>query len=860
MNENSWESSPDPQGSPEKSADNSKKSVDNSNNRQGSNGAEPPTNNFRLYPYIIVGSGMGGGMVARQLFNDNSAGSGSKSSKPKVYLIEKGGLQLYTHVLNTSRQHFKHDSQVGKGRDNEVMFDRYLSTHETGYILKNGDKQKMCGGGSVFQLGGRSLFWSLEALAIREDRLHSFFPLAVANDLQDVDRKNPGTDAAGRPTTTTQHSDGWYTKASRVLANSPPAIPKATREQRKACGYPTSLNLPVSRLCLSEIDEYSHLTIFICSVALKMHLYWLIAASALGVLHTGTTYAAVPDPPAPEPVTIVELPLPPVTTGSCTPEINPKGTGCIGQGMYGDGFQSGSFLPDGRHIVAYVTFAGAPEAPDPASVYNGSQIILIKTDDTLFPNGDAWKCVTCGVPAENALGKSDTWDYPHAFQDGKRLLVGTNIIDCGEFLLTDAECTPERTFIYPIRWNVTPDGSGAGGSIRELRIHPDNVHLGFSSFVISGGAISQFGYFSRLQFNPSPETGEPLVPRYDLVNVTMLYSPNNTPPWTVNGDQIEFHPLSNTVGELRGFSGRGGEVTFIGYSVESCNIDLFAVELATGVVRRLTAHPEYADPLDISPDDEWTAVMDTRGTGRQLFMAGMRGVPPLIDMVATTVASSIRNNHQRRFFELYMIDRYGDRGEYFGQKINAAGSGVAGSGAINDPEWNGRADPRWSPDGTKIAYWQDLTASPACGEPVSDIVPWGTPYVPGDPAPPLPRVDQGTYTLLGAASGSAKVTITDNADGASVKSVAVEYDNYTDDGINFINGWENYTRSNPSPTLEIGDWYSDMVRTGETNSTKKTSPDGFHLSVDTLINIFEANGTLTTIVDSDVYLQPYNDS
>ncbi|KAI0097550.1 hypothetical protein GGR51DRAFT_540688 [Nemania sp. FL0031] len=635
---------------------------------------------------------------------------------------------------------------------------------------------------------------------------------------------------------------------------------------------------------------------FFCSFGLIMRLYRLIFASTLAGLHVRIATAAIPDPPAPEPVNVVELPLPPVATGACTLEINPKGTGCIGQGMYGDGFQSGSFLPDGRHIVAYVTFTGAPEAPDPASIYNGSQIIVIKTDDTLFPNGDSWKCVTCGVPAENSLGKSDTWDYPQTFRDGKRLLVGTNIIDCGEFLLTDAECTPERTFIYPIRWNVTPDGSGAGGSIRELRLHPDDVHLGFSSFVIDGAAISQFGYFSRLQFNPSPETGEPLVPRYDLVNVTMLYSPNNTPPWTVNGDQIEFHPLTNTVGELRGFSGRGGEVTFIGYSIESCNIDLYAVELATGVVRRLTADPEYADPVDISPDDQWTAVMDTRGTGRQLFMAGMRGVPPLIDMIATTVASSIRNNHQRRFFELYMIDRYGDRGEYFGQKINAAGSGVAGSGAINDPEWNGRADPRWSPDGTQIAYWQDLTASPACGgvnplpcynstepgarfvrfmlatltsrepyslppvEPVSDVVPWGTPYVPGDPAPPLPRIEQGTYTLLGAAAGSAKVTITDSTDGASVKSIAVKYNNYTDDGVNFINGWENYTRSNPSPTLDVGDWYSDMVRTGESNSTKKTSEDGFHLSVDTFMNIFEANGTLTTTVDGNVYLQPRNDS
>jgi hypothetical protein len=76
-----------------------------------------------------------------------------------------------------------------------------------------------------------------------------------------------------------------------------------------------------------------------------------------------------PRPPAPEPVRVRELPLPPVTastgTGACTRAVNPRGTGCIGQDV---GLQSGDFLPDGRHVVATVRFAGAPAAPDPASV------------------------------------------------------------------------------------------------------------------------------------------------------------------------------------------------------------------------------------------------------------------------------------------------------------------------------------------------------------------------------------------------------------------------------------------------------------------------------------------------------------
>uniref|UniRef100_A0A8H7KCT0 Uncharacterized protein n=1 Tax=Bionectria ochroleuca TaxID=29856 RepID=A0A8H7KCT0_BIOOC len=432
-------------------------------------------------------------------------------------------------------------------------------------------------------------------------------------------------------------------------------------------------------------------------------------------LASQVVFSAVPSPPAPEPISITELPLPPVAIDKCTIELSPNGTGCIAQGKYGAGFQAGSFLPDSTHIVAHVTYTGAPDAPDPASIFTGEQIILIKIDGSSFSNGVPWKCLTCGVPTENAQGLSNTFDYPNSFMDGRRILFGTNILDCGENDLTSDDCTPETTYIYPIRWNTSPDGSGAGGSIRELRLHPDDVHLGFSSFRVDGHSLGQDSYFSRLAFNPSPTTGEPLVPRYDLESVTRLSNPSNPPPFVADGDKLSWNPLTNYVGELRGFSGRGDEVTYIGTSVESCNVDVFAVKLDSGEVRRLTSDPEYVDPVDISPDNEWTVVMDTRRTDRQMFMAGMRGVPPLIDLIATSVASTTRNNYQRRFFQPWLIDRYGDRGDYYGQKINDEGSGLPGSADINDPEWNGRADPKWSPDGTKIAYWQDLTASPACG-------------------------------------------------------------------------------------------------------------------------------------------------
>ncbi|KAI1143684.1 hypothetical protein F5Y05DRAFT_2723 [Hypoxylon sp. FL0543] len=601
--------------------------------------------------------------------------------------------------------------------------------------------------------------------------------------------------------------------------------------------------------------------------------------------------ADVPPPPEPEPIEIKELPLPPVLRAPgdlCTSEVNPLGTGCILQ--HGGLVQIGSFLPDGNHVIARANYTGAS---NPDDIYVGDQIILIKSDGTSFPNGSPFKCITCGVPPDNAKGRSDTLDYPQAFRDGKRILAGTNIIDCGEFDLASVQCSPETTHIYPIRWNTAVDGAGEGGSIRELRLHPDNIHLGFNSFTTAAGKLGQNGYVGRLVFNPSPTTGLPMAPRYDLANVNVLVA-NGTKnqPLLVDGNQLRVNTEAITVGEFRGFSGSGREATYVGFPRESSNIDVFAVDLTTGDVRRITSHPEYCDPVDISADDEWIAIMDTRGSNRQMFMAGMRNVPPLTDLVSTTAASSTRNNGQRRFFQPYLLDRYGDRGDYYGQPINEAGDGSPGS--INDPNWNGLADPRFSLDATRLVYYQALVVSPACGgqnplpcpnstepggrteramvahftsrkpipitrvEPLGDTIPWASPYEPGFVPPSPVAFPSGTYTLQGAVAGSAQVTIAANANDTVIESVAVTYTNFSDDGLTFLDGAENVTTRNPTVTLNVVDWYSDLVQSGQTNATKKTSPDGFHLSIDALTNIFDANGTLSTRVNGTLYTQPAN--
>jgi hypothetical protein len=626
----------------------------------------------------------------------------------------------------------------------------------------------------------------------------------------------------------------------------------------------------------------------------------IVSSAILAIALTSVTRGEqplMPKPPRPEPIDVAELPLPPTAPSAspdaCTRTINPNGTGCIEAAALT--FQSGSFLPDDRHVLALVHFVGAPAAPDPARIYQGGQIILVKTDGTTFSNGDTWKCLTCGVPSQNAVGIGSDQSYPQSFADGKRILEGANVVDCSPYLLTDDLCTVDRVHIYPIRWNVRADGSGPGGNIRELRLHPDQVHLGFNGLSMGKDGFGQFGYFGRLEFNPSPKTGEPLAPRYELTHVTRLLQQGQGQMVLAldpqHPDELRLNYNAITVGEFRGFGKKGREAFYIGYPFESCNIDIFAVDLVTGKVRRLTNNPEYVDPIDASPDDKWIVVEDTRGSDRQMFMAAMRGVPPIIDLLTTGFVSSVRNNGPRRFFQAYLIDRYGDRGAYQGQLLSA-GDGMPGS--VSDPHWNAMADPRWSPDGTRVVFWQAQVTSPSCGgsnplpctpptepggrrfrmmvarftsrkplsikplAPVSDDIPWGTPYVPDSPMPRFSPIPEGTYTLRGKVSGSASVTIKQTDNHRGIKTVSVIYKDYSDDRDNIINGTEQVTQLPSKPTTFTLDWRSNLVQSGKTHGTKITSPNGFKASVDVFTNIFEATGTLTTTIDGKTYTQPTN--
>ena len=162
-------------------------------------------------------------------------------------------------------------------------------------------------------------------------------------------------------------------------------------------------------------------------------------------------------------------PLPPVSTdaaGSCSKTVKSDRAPAAPTPAWAAVRRC--FSPSGNAVSAGASPSPVlREAPDPASVYAGHQLIIVKTDGTTFPNGSAWNCITCGIPRGTRSARSDAMDYPQPFADGKRVLVGTNIVDCSPHLLDHLGLHAVRHPHLPIRVSTRPsDGSEQG------RFHP----------------------------------------------------------------------------------------------------------------------------------------------------------------------------------------------------------------------------------------------------------------------------------------------------------------------------------------------------------------------------------------------------
>ncbi|KIJ91507.1 hypothetical protein K443DRAFT_14331 [Laccaria amethystina LaAM-08-1] len=124
------------------------------------------------YDIIVVGTGMGAGVVAGDLFNRNSKlGWGAKI----VLVIEEGGLPFHSHCLNASRP-------SGFGEDRGQQNDKFFSLFKEDYQFRD-TKKLNDWKGPMFSLGGRGAAWGLFAPCIHDENLRNNFGTYLADKL-----------------------------------------------------------------------------------------------------------------------------------------------------------------------------------------------------------------------------------------------------------------------------------------------------------------------------------------------------------------------------------------------------------------------------------------------------------------------------------------------------------------------------------------------------------------------------------------------------------------------------------------------------------------------------------------------------
>jgi hypothetical protein len=449
---------------------------------------------------------------------------------------------------------------------------------------------------------------------------------------------------------------------------------------------------------------------------------------------------------------------------------------------------------DGTRLL----FSGTPQGS--ARV----EVLSIATD------GSDLTCLTCGVAPEVAQPLLK----PIAFADGRRIAVrvgNQNPLTAADHAIL--ECAPsvascDRAELVPLVPPAATDPAVTQDQ-RELRLAPDGEHVGISQVRTSTtGENTLVAIVGKLRRTATT---------YELDEARVV-SPH---------------------GELKSFTPDGGSVLVAVFSpgpYETANPDVVSIDLATGRQDRVTAAPDYDEPVEVSPDGNWYVVGSGRGSGLFETVSQVRR-PSLLGPALDPLTAYLFAHHRPDLLEGWLV-RTGTEGlGAIGQRIPAPEGG-----------YDGRPIYNWRPDGTAITYWEGkgsgfepnpvdtrlvvaelVDRSPvrpltATASPTPEWAPHLAGFVP--PAQPRPQ------SRPGAVTGSATVEVTEVADGVIVE---VTYHGFADSAGWVIDGTERAERHGGSTT-----YTADLTLSG--------AHTGF-LRADAVISLAAIDGEVTSSVD-----------
>jgi hypothetical protein len=471
------------------------------------------------------------------------------------------------------------------------------------------------------------------------------------------------------------------------------------------------------------------------------------------------------EPPPLEPVVYGDIPVP---------------DGVIpGLGANGLGFGS-SDLADDDHLVFPFSLQGVP----------GSDLARMRLD------GSDFRCLTCGI-----AGLPNNARPVDLFGDGRRVLFSGgnatvprwNIVECTPDLL---DC--QSGAVLPVALPPVPDPTNPTLQYRVPHVTADGSHLVWTEVRLRGPGnfLSAAGALVREPTRYVVQDARVVAPVLSSLDL---------------GDDAEKWQRFTANHEAKEAELRGGRDLVIAGTPQAGHYDDFALDLATGDVRRLTRHPDHDEGMAVSPDEEWVVLASARGNNRVEFL-GLLPRPPYIDGIAFSIhfvgiagapgdglSPGCNPDERDCYIEPWLLDRWGERGDYRGQELAVPGA----------DGFEPRPGVAWSRDGTRVffneARWKRLT--PPGEDPEARLrVAHLTNRAPVDPVDRVQPVafpeptwavryedwiipdTLGASVIPGKAAGTA--TLTNALPNVASGEVMVEYAGYSDDGMSFLDGFE----------------------------------------------------------------------
>lgn len=376
------------------------------------------------------------------------------------------------------------------------------------------------------------------------------------------------------------------------------------------------------------------------------------------------------------------------------------------------------------------------------------------------------------------------------YADNKRVLLGDYVLECIPDIdgCKSAELIPVK---YP--WGIDSDEK-VFCHWSEIIIAPDNKHICWTMLTKGLGAVNMIGVLNRE------------ADSY-VINDTQIISSGS---FFIDKSAIKDGYLTKQIrrgGEVKQFIRGGTAISLVGAGKESILADTVVQDLMTEDVDQITYCPGYEETTIFSPDEKLGIVMSTRASAKSnCAVIGLLPRPcgSMVSgaLIATAYQYSVSGVRQFRRGNigpvLINIEKSLNDKNYMGAALNEP-----------DDKWVYVSPMSWHPDNKK-AMWPEMLKG-NYDETRLRIVEIPD-YIKDVTVPPLDTPDEIPYGIKdesklwvqddsdikelinGRHSGIVELIKENvkarNADSKIIQLIEARYENYSDDGKSFYNGFE----------------------------------------------------------------------